>query len=42
MKKSMIEEYILKKNTKYYNSLFNILNNVLNTLANKKKSNKGF
>ena len=42
MKKSIIGEYLLKKNTKYYNGLFNTLNKVLNTISKRKKSNKGF
>ena len=42
MKKSIIGEYLLKKNTIYYNGLFKILNNLLDVLAKTKKSNKGF
>ena len=42
MKKSIIGDYLLKKNTIYYNSLFKTLNNLLDTLAKTKKSNKGF
>jgi hypothetical protein len=42
MKKSMLKEYILKKNIIYYNFLFKTLNRVLDKIANTKKSNKGF
>ena len=42
MMKSIIGEYLLKKNTIYYNSLFRTLNNLLDVLSKKKKSNKGF
>ena len=42
MKKSIIKEYFLRKNTIYYNSLFKTLNKVLTVLVKTKKSNKGF
>lgn len=42
MKKLIVGEYLLKKNTIYYNGLFKTLNNLLDTLARTKKSKKGF
>ncbi len=42
MKKSIIGDYLLRKNIIYYNGLFKSLNKVLDILSKKKKSNKGF
>jgi hypothetical protein len=42
MKKLTLKDYILRKNTTYYNFLFKTLNKVLTELVSTNKSNKGF